>query len=293
MNNIFDFAVNSLGKRKTAILIAVLTILDLLLFSYIFFGSLDALNVYFLDVGQGDAEFITLPGKVDILIDGGPPNGKVVQELQKIMPFYDRYIDLVILTHPQNDHAGGLAEIIKRYKIGAFLYTGRKGKGYALSELEKEINRKQINSIILSAGDKIKYGEAVIDILMPDKIYLKAENINDSSLVAKLSYQNKNFIFTGDISSKVEAAILEKFRERIDVIKVAHHGSRFSSSDVFLRVIEPTIAVFEVGKNSYGHPTKEVIDRFRKVGAEIFRTDIKGTIKLEVKDGKIIIFSSK
>lgn len=291
--NIFDFAVNSLGKRKTAILIAVLTILDLLLFSYIFLGSSGALNVYFLDVGQGDAEFITLPGKVDILIDGGPPNGKAVWELQKIMPFYDRYIDLVILTHPQNDHAGGLTEIIKRYKIGAFLYTGRKGKGYALSELEKEINRKQINSIILSAGDKIKYGEAVIDILMPDKTYLKAESINDSSLVARLSYQNKNFLFTGDISSKVEAAILEKFREKIDVIKVAHHGSRFSSSDVFLRVIEPTIAVFEVGKNSYGHPTKEVIDRFRKVGAEIFRTDIKGTIKLEVKDGKIIIFSSK
>jgi len=276
-----------LGRDKTIIIIFVLLVFDLVLFGYIFFGASAEPGVYFLDVGQGDSELIILPGGVEILIDGGLSNGRALTELAKILPFTDRYIDLVVMTHAQLDHFGGLINIMNRYEVGAFLWNGVKGQPLALRDLEEAINGNRVRSIVLKAGDKIKYQSSVIDVLSPGQE--KFKDINESSLVFNLVYKDTNFLFTGDIGRKVEKLIKDK-TGKIDVLKVAHHGSKYSSSPEFLNIIQPKVAVIEVGENSYGHPTEETLEKLEQIGASIFRTDEHGTIKVISKDNTIKVF---
>jgi competence protein ComEC len=276
-----------LGRDKTIIIIFVLLVFDLVLFGYIFFGVSAEPGVYFLDVGQGDSELIILPGGVEILIDGGSSNGRALAELTKILPFTDRYIDLVVMTHPQLDHFGGLISIINRYEVGAFLWNGVKGQPLALRDLEEVINKNRVRNIVLKAGDKIKYQNSVIDVLSPGQE--KFKDINENSLVFNLIYKDTNFLFTGDIGKRVEELIKDKVG-KIDILKVAHHGSKYSSSAEFLNIIQPKVAVIEVGENSYGHPTEETLEKLEQIGASIFRTDEHGTIKVIPKDNTVEVF---
>lgn len=276
-----------LGRDKTIIVIFVLLIFDLVLFGYIFFGTSAEPGVYFLDVGQGDSELIVLPGGVEILIDGGPSNGRALAELADILPFTDRYIDLVAMTHAELDHFGGLISIMNRYKIGAFLWNEVKGQSLALRDLEKVINGNKVKGIVLKTGDKIKYQNSVINVLSPGQE--KFKDINENSLVFNLVYKDTNFLFTGDIGKRVEELIKDK-TGKIDVLKVAHHGSKYSSSDEFLNIIQPKVAVIEVGENSYGHPTEETLERLKQIGASIFRTDKHGTIKVIPKNNTVEVF---
>ena len=276
-----------LGRDKTIIVIFVLLIFDLILFGYIFFGTSAEPGVYFLDVGQGDSELIVLPGGVEILIDGGPSNGRALAELADILPFTDRYIDLVAMTHAELDHFGGLISIMNRYKIGAFLWNEVKGQSLALRDLEKVINGNKVKGIVLKTGDKIKYQNSVINVLSPGQE--KFKDINENSLVFNLVYKDTNFLFTGDIGKRVEELIKDK-TGKIDVLKVAHHGSKYSSSAEFLNIIQPKVAVIEVGENSYGHPTEETLERLKQIGASIFRTDKHGTIKVIPKNNTVEVF---
>jgi|AntAceMinimDraft_16_1070373.scaffolds.fasta_scaffold02985_3 competence protein ComEC len=276
-----------LGRDKTIIVIFVLLIFDLVLFGYIFFGTSAEPGVYFLDVGQGDSELIVLPGGVEILIDGGPSNGRALAELADILPFTDRYIDLVAMTHAELDHFGGLISIMNRYKIGAFLWNEVKGQSLALRDLEKVINGNKVKGIVLKTGDKIKYQNSVINVLSPGQE--KFKDINENSLVFNLVYKDTNFLFTGDIGKRVEELIKDK-TGKIDVLKVAHHGSKYSSSAEFLNIIQPKVAVIEVGENSYGHPTEETLERLKQIGASIFRTDKHGTIKVIPKNNTVEVF---
>jgi len=276
-----------LGRDKTIIVIFVLLIFDLVLFGYIFFGTSAEPGVYFLDVGQGDSELIVLPGGVEILIDGGPSNGRALAELADILPFTDRYIDLVAMTHAELDHFGGLISIMNRYKIGAFLWNEVKGQSLALRDLEKVINGNKVKGIVLKTGDKIKYQNSVINVLSPGQE--KFKDINENSLVFNLVYKDTNFLFTGDIGKRVEELIKDK-TGKIDVLKVAHHGSKYSSSAEFLNIIQPKVAVIEVGENSYGHPTEEMLERLKQIGASIFRTDKHGTIKVIPKNNTVEVF---
>ncbi|MEK7080521.1 MAG: ComEC/Rec2 family competence protein [Patescibacteria group bacterium] len=267
------------------------------------------LKVNFLDVGQGDSAFIETPEKHQILIDGGP-NSKVLEKLQNLMPFFDRTIDLVILTHPESDHMQGLMGVLQRYKVDYVLWTGvaRNTSEYQkwVSILDKVKNPQKNFLASLSskltivnfdarteviagkAGTKIKAGNAEIDILYPFENLSGKElknTSNDTCIVSKLIYGKSSFLFTGDISSKAEKKLSNA---KADVLKIAHHGSKYSTSDIFLEAVKPKIAVISVGaKNTYGHPTPEVLQRLANYDIKVLRTDQQGDIKF-ISDGNNI-----
>lgn len=275
------------------LLILFLVIFDVFIWQQVVFEMPSGnLEVYFLDIGQGDGELVILPGGVKVLIDAGNPNGKILEELSSILRPTDRYIDLVVLSHPQADHFGGLIDVLKRYRVGAFIFNGRKGEATAFQELEKIIKENKIPAVVLTEGDKIKYIDNRFDILSPTKEFLSSYELNDTTLVMKLENENAKILFTGDIDKRVENYLINKYDLDIDILKVAHHGSRFSSSKEFLRETSPKISVIEVGKNFYGHPTKQVLNKLASIGSQIFRTDKNGTVKLIINSQNINIFQS-
>ena len=251
-------------------------------------GSDGLLRVYFLDIGQGDAELIDFNGK-QILIDGGP-DGKVLQELGKVMPFYDRSIDLVILTHPHADHVSGLIEVLKRYKVGQVIenYTPYNTAEY--SEWKKEKSTLPVTQArtgqIIGLGD-----EVALTILYPDNPENDDEeslkNPHDGMVVLRLDYGDESALFMGDAEAKTEyklfasgASLSARF------LKVGHHGSRTSTTENFLKTVNPTLVFIEVGeKNKYGHPHQQVLERLENYGIKYYRTDIDGTVEL-IMDGE-------
>ena len=278
-------------NKKISGVIFGLLVLNIFFWQIILFPSADNLKIYFLNVGQGDSQLVILPGKVKILIDGGPDNS-VIEHLDKIFPFYQRYLDLVISTHPQKDHLSGLVEVLRRRKVGLFISNGEKSSIAAYQELENLLKNSQLSRITLKASDKIKYGSSSLKILWPPKGFV-SQKPNDLVLVSLLESAGVKVLFTSDISTKQEESLIKDFDLDLDILKVAHHGSKFSTSWDFLQKTRPEIAVIEVGKNSYGHPTKEVLNRLASIGAKILRTDELGDIKLEIKEGKIYLSYSR
>jgi competence protein ComEC len=244
------------------------------------------LKVDFLDVGQGDSAFIQTPENHHILIDGGPDTS-ALKKISLLMPFWDKSIDLVILTHPELDHMQGLLDILQKYKANYILWTGVKKTAPEynawISVLEKQ-KKMGAKIIIAQANQEIKAGNVLIDTLYPFKS-LEGEELkasaNDTCVVSKLIFGENSFLFTGDISSVAEGEIVGS-RENVlsDILKVAHHGSKYSTSDILLLAVKPKIAVISVGaKNTYGHPTPEVLQRLEKFGIKVLRTDKDGDIK--------------
>ena len=275
------------------LIVLFLVIFDIFIWAEILFnGPNKNAELYFLDVGQGDAELVVLPGGVKILIDGGPDN-RILNQLSSILSPFNRYVDLVVLSHPQTDHFTGLIEVLKRYQAGVFISNGQKGQAQSFKDLEKAIQENKIRTAALSEGDKIIYQDTYFEILSPSKDLLFNNDLNEAALVIKLDAQGAKALFTGDVGAAIENYLLQKYNLDIDVLKVAHHGSRFSSSEKFLDNTSPKIAVIEVGKNSYGHPTTEVLNKLASIGAQIFRTDNDGMIKLVVGNAQISIFKKK
>jgi len=281
-------------KKVILFFIGILFLLNIFAWLEVFdLTKSNNLQVNFLDIGQGDAIFIESPNKHQILIDGGPYSN-ILQKLQKLMPFYDRTIDLVILTHPDKDHMEGLLEVLQMYKINYILWTGivRDGPFYQkwITLLEK--SEKQGTKIVKAKlSQEIKAGDVVIDILHPFEDLTGKEfkkEGNDTGIVSKLIFGKNTFLFTADISSKAEKELISReINLKSDVLKVAHHGSKYSTSDEFLENVMAKIAVISVGKNSYGHPTPETLQRLEIFGIHILRTDQYGDIKL-VSDGNNI-----
>ena len=248
------------------------------------------LKVDFLDVGQGDSAFIETPEKHQILIDGGPTSA-VLQKLSERMPFWDKEIDLIILTHPELDHMQGLIDVLQRYRADYILWTGILRETSEYKKWASILSQNSKKVIVVSAGTKVKAGNAEIDILFPFENLAgnEVKNTNDSSIVAKLIYGKESFLFTGDISSTAEK-LLANSKENIlsNVLKVAHHGSKYSTSDLFLAAVAPRIAVISAGvKNTYGHPTREVLQRLQNYDITTLRTDQSGDINF-VTDGNSI-----
>jgi len=268
-------------------LAASLLILDVFIWSIIVIShNRKSLALYFLDVGQGDSELIITDG-VKILIDGGPVNGKLLGELGHILSPHDRYIDLVMMTHPQLDHYGGLIELLKNYRVGAFVSNGRKGDNEFYRELIKTIQTQSIPYIILGEGDRIKYQTAKLTILNPSPKNLVSYELNDTSLVTLLEKSGLRALYTGDAGANIEKELVAKYQLSAHILKVGHHGSKYASGREFLKAVKPQIAVIEVGKNSYGHPTSETLARLAAIGSKIFRTDLDKTLKL-VWDNSVI-----
>jgi len=247
------------------------------------------LEVNFFDVGQGDAIFIETPTRHQILIDGGP-SSKIIEKLAREIPFWDRSIDLIILTHPEKDHITGLLEVLKRYKVENVLWTGIVRDTPEYREWLNLIEKEKANVKIAKAGQKIscKNCKWEIEIFYPFE-NLEGEEFEDSnntSIVSKLIFGNSSFLFTGDIYKDVEESLaLTLFNLNSKILKVAHHGSKTSSSQKFLERVSPEIAVISVGENKYGHPNKEVLEILEKYGIKTLRTDLNGDIKI-VSDGR-------
>ena len=246
------------------------------------------LEVNFFDVGQGDAIFIETPKRHQILIDGGP-SSVILEKLGKEMPFWDKTIDLIILTHPERDHLAGLIEVLKKYKIENILWTGVIRDTAEFKEWQNLIKDEKARIKIAKVGQKIIAGGTVINILYPLENF-EGEILKDSnntSIISKLIFGQNSFLFTGDIYQSAEKEILDRGLDvNSDVLKVAHHGSKTSSSEEFITKVSPEIAVISVGKgNSYGHPRQEVLEIFKKFGIKVLRTDLDGDIKI-FSDGR-------
>ena len=242
------------------------------------------LKVYFLDVGQGDAELIVTPSGQQILIDGGPTN-QVIDELGTIMPFYDSTIDVILATHKHSDHITGLLGVLDKYDVSRIVDTNR---SYSASEAKEWQAKKELEGselIIVKTGDEFDFGDGVkIRILYPDIVFAdyKTKNPNNDSIVAMLEYGGLRILLMGDAESPVKKEILNK-RINVDanILKIGHHGSKTSSTLSFLNSVSPTVGVIEVGaKNSYGLPSDVILSRLETLAIKYYRTDVDGTIKL-------------
>ena len=279
-------------KTKIFLLIAgiILAVSTIPVFLF-FYNPPKDLRAYFLDVGQGDSILIKTPSGQNVLIDGGP-NGDVIKELGKVLPWWDRKIDLMVLTHPHDDHVGGLVNAAKRYDIKRILYTGVLHTGPAYLDWLELARKKKIAAVIIDRPQTIDLGgDCRLEILWPKENLAgrTADNLNNTSIVIKLIYGRTKFLLTGDAETEVEKKLLEdKADLRADVLKVGHHGSDNATSEEFLKAVSPQMAVIEVGKNNdFGHPSGRVLKRLERLGARIWRTDIDGAVTL-VSDGEKI-----
>lgn len=246
------------------------------------------LTVAFLDVGQGDAILITAPNKNQVLIDGGPDRS-VIRALGEAMPFYDRSIDLVLGSHPDQDHIGGLSEVLERYKVTGFLESAFEATTAVYQKVQEGVKEEKASHLIAKEGTKI--------ILAPD-IYLEIlsakpatwgprggkPDSNYSSIVAKLTYASTSFLFMGDASLKLENQLLAQNSRALkaDVLKVSHHGAKSSNSLTFFKTVKPELAIISVGeKNRYNHPSPETIGWLKLAGIQALQTKDLGTIKLK------------
>ena len=288
-------------KNLIILLLIFLSAFDIFIWHSILAGSVDIRpEIYFLDIGQGDSELVVLPsssgssgGKIKVLIDGGPRGPRLAERLSEILPFYDRYIDLVVLTHPQADHFAGLIDVFKHYKVGVFISNGVKGTAKSFQELESAVNNSSAQKIVLLAGDLISYKDYVFKFISPKPEFFDLPDLNHGSLVILFKAKNASALFTGDIGFKEEDYLLKNYDIDVDILKVSHHGSKYSSDANFLAAASPKISVIEVGKNSYGHPTQDALSRLMAAGSQIFRTDLDGTMKLDIAGDKILIFQNK
>ena len=250
----------------------------------------DKLRVSFLDVGQGDAILIQR-GSQQVLVDGGPSPQALALELGRRMPFWDRTIELVVLTHPHTDHLTGLVEAVKRYRVERALYPDLDDGSPLFAEWQKLTGQGETECTLACAGQEINLGGGVvIEVLNPPTTLLSGteSDTDNNGVVLRLSQGRVSFLLTADICREGEIALLaQRAGLDSDVLKIAHHGSNTSTLPEFLAAVSPVAAVISVGENRYGHPSDEVLERLEaELGeANIYRTDRCGTIEF-ISDGQ-------
>lgn len=245
------------------------------------------LTVAVLDIGQGDSIFIESPTGAQLIIDGGPGNA-LLSALPAVMPVGDRSLDGIIETHPDADHISGFVDLLKRYEVDLFVEPGIAKDTATARTLEAEVASEHIPIYLARRGMWLELGGgAQLDILFPDRDVSHVKETNDGGVVARLVYGETSVLFMADVSSKVEdrLVLLDGSGLHSDILKVGHHGSKYSSDGSFLSAVSPAAAVISVGKNSYGHPTAEVLSRLDAQNIETLRTDQEGTIVF-VSDGE-------
>jgi competence protein ComEC len=245
------------------------------------------LHVVFLDVGQGDAIFITTPSGKQVLVDGGPSPSKLTEALGRYMPFWDRSLDVVVMTHADVDHITGLAEMLARYRLSLWLDNGQPGDGAVYATCQRLLQANSVHQVSVRAGDRLDLGSGIrFEVLHPpaDLPAGLAADDNDTSLVLRLVWREASFLLASDVSTRAEHLIQQSDQLlAADVLKVAHHGSEGSSSAEFLTAVNPSYAVISVGAdNPFGHPGQAILERLGNV--TLLRTDQQGTVEL-ITDG--------
>lgn len=250
------------------------------------------MKVYFINVGQGDATYIKMPGGEDVLIDGGRQGqGDEVVAFLKSKKVDD--IEIMIATHPDADHIGGLDEVLKAYKVETIYAPKVSHTTEAYKNFLKAVKNEKRTVKTAKAGVKLAVKGVTAKFVGPVKDYGKSD-LNNWSAVLHVTYNKNKFLFTGDAEKASEADMVKaKQTLQADVIKVGHHGAKTSSNTDFLKVVKPKYAVISVGKNSYGHPTKDVLNRFKGVKASVYRTDKNGNVSISSTGTKITVSVQK
>ncbi len=238
------------------------------------------MTVAFLDVGQGDAIFIEAPNGNQVIMDGGPDRS-VLRELSKVMPFYDHSIDMLVVTNPDTDHYAGFIDVLKNYEVSRVVEPGTESPSATYIEFEKDVTHEGVTKALAQKGMKIMLDEDVyLEIIFPDQ-EVSAFSTNDGSIISRLVYKNVSYMLTGDTTQKMERHVLavDAGSLKSTVLKVAHHGSRTSSGENFVKAVSPRFAVISAGKNNrYSHPHKETLDTFLKLQIPVFGTYEKGMV---------------
>ncbi len=241
------------------------------------------LHIRFLSVGQGDSAMVTTPSGNIVVIDGGP-DWSTLEGLGRYLPFFDRHIDMLVLSHPNLDHLASFPEVLKRYSVGSIVFSGIENPLPRYNEMLELAAHAKTQLVPVAAGQTIDAGDGVtLRIVWPPQVMPKGftKNVNDTSVVLMLEYQGHRALFTGDGEKATEETLARATVDlRADILKVGHHGSKTSSSTGFLLAVHPSLAVISVGKNSFGHPRPEIMSRLQSIGAEVRRTDQEGTIHI-------------
>ncbi len=253
-------------------------------FTMLFFELPDELfHIYFLDVGQGDAILIKTPDNSQILVDGGK-GGKVIEELGEVMPYFDRSLDMMVATHPDADHIGGLPAVMKKYEVGGFLYNGVKAMKGEYVELLKDVREENADVFIAERSEDFRFGDVYFDVIFPLES-MEGESVgdtNDTSVCLRVIYKGHSILLTGDLEFEMEKTLAMSGQNlQSEIYKAGHHGSKTSSSPDFLKKVKPEIVVISAGKdNSYGHPHPETFRNLYRAGVKkIKRTDVEGRIE--------------
>jgi competence protein ComEC len=270
--------------RRSVLIAIVLAVFGLLVFREWSLLPDGKLHMVFLDVGQGDSTLITLPSGRQILVDGGP-DWSTLREVSYFMPFFDRSIEMVSLSHPHLDHLASLPEVLRRYDVGILQIAGTAYNSGRYKALLSGALLTGTKTMLSHAGDSLDLGDGVMmDVLWPPKLPLPNadKNLNNASLVFVLTYKGRRALFSGDMEKPVEDVLLKAGVDLgADLLKVAHHGSRSSSSTGMILAIHPSIAIMSVGEgNSYHHPSPEIVKRYQDLGIELHRTDLEGNIEI-------------
>ncbi|MFA6145728.1 MAG: ComEC/Rec2 family competence protein [Patescibacteria group bacterium] len=286
--------------------IIIFSIAGLLLINLVVLGywliltqnNYNSLRVVFFDVGQGDSALIQTPEGKNILIDGGPDKN-VIYKLDKYIPITRRKIDLMILTHPDPDHLIGLVEVLKRWPVDQIVTNNTEETDSLYFEWKKLIQEKNITPVVISEQRKIWLNDQIyLDFLWPIQElagqFLKDDN-NPNSLVFKLVNNQNKILFTGDATSEIEKILSDNnYDLRSQVLKVGHHGSKYSSDADFLEKISPIYGIISVGQNNkFGHPSLRVLTNLEKINSGILRTDQNGDIIFIDKGGKLFFKSER
>ncbi|MBC7263784.1 MAG: DNA internalization-related competence protein ComEC/Rec2 [Chloroflexi bacterium] len=248
------------------------------------------LHVVFLDVGQGDAIFVQTPTGRQMMIDGGPAPSVVLAGLGKRIPFWDRDIDLLVLTHPDEDHLAGLVSILERYKVGAVLDTPLPHQSPSSARWQELLAKEQTQVVMAERGMTIDLGDGVTaEVLNPQRPIITgtSSDENNNSVVLRLTYGQTTFLFSADVEQEAERRLLtDADALSALILKVSHHGAATATSEAFLQAVHPEVAVISVGaENTFGHPSPETLQRLREQVSEILRTDERGTVEI-ISDGK-------
>ncbi|KND48037.1 MAG: competence protein ComEC [Parcubacteria bacterium C7867-006] len=247
-----------------------------------------------LNIGQGDALWIESPTGVQVLVDGGP-NNTLMKEISKVMPWYDRHIDMLVVTNPDKDHFEGFISLLKKYSVDVVLEPGTENNTDTYKTLEKEIDDKKIPKVLARRGQVVDLGGgAYLQILFPDRD-VSGLSSNDGSLVMKLVYGETTVMLTGDSTEKIEHYLVSMDGEGLKstILKAGHHGSRTSSSEEYVSAVNPEWTVISSGiKNDYGHPHKETIETMQKLKILTYDTCNNGRI-IFVSDGEKFVLKNK